>query len=77
MSDPTKIQALQYIFDVSRQAPVAAPIHEQAQKYAQFLAQSFDAPAPATLKEAVEAIKPPTDRQVAMKPDVNDDAAIG
>jgi len=57
-----KIKALQYLFDVARQAPVPFAVHEQARQYAQFIADSFNTPRPelpvkppATLAEAVAA----------------------
>ena len=60
-----KIQALQYLFDVARQAPVAAVVHEQAAKYATLLANSFNETPPATAADR------------AAKADVNSDTQIG
>lgn len=59
MSNPTEnIQALQYIFDVARQAPVNAVIHDQVKAYATKLYTALTPqvqPVPTSVAEAVAA----------------------
>lgn len=40
-----KLEAVQYIFDVARTAAAPAAVHDKCRVYAQFLADSFVAPA--------------------------------
>jgi len=74
-----KVQALQYLFDVARQAPVTAAIHDQCKAYATYLyegiVQEPIAPAaPTTLAEAVAAV---TGKPVAGPTTPAENAEIG
>lgn len=71
MSNPTEnIQALQYIFDVARQAHVNAVIHDQVKAYATKLYTALTpqpqlAAAPASIAEAVAAATQPPASEAA------------
>lgn len=68
MSNPTEnIQALQYIFDVARQAPVNAVIHDQVKAYATklYTALTPQDPAPTSVAEAVAAATQPPASEAA------------
>lgn len=62
LSHDEKVQALQYLFDLARQAAAPAAVHAQAAVYAQAIADSFvsipvPAKEPASLADVIEAAK--------------------